>query len=154
VPIFLIRHGHAGSRSKWDGDDDLRPLSAQGRRQAEHLAGLVGDGPVGRLLSSPSRRCAETLAPLCERTGLPVEPVPQLAEGAGGEQAERLLLAIADQNPVACSHGDVIPRVLQRLHASGMRVQTDTVAAKGSLWILRVDGSGAVTHGTYHAPPG
>jgi 8-oxo-dGTP diphosphatase len=80
--------------------------------------------------------------------------VPELAEGSSGEQAERLLLALAAHNPVACSHGDVIPRVLQRLHAAGMRVQTDTVAAKGSLWVLQVDDSGAVSHGTYHAPPG
>jgi broad specificity phosphatase PhoE len=152
VPIFLIRHGHAGSRSQWGGDDDRRPLSAKGRRQAEHLASLVVDQPVGRLLASPSRRCAETLGPLCARTGLVVEPVAELAEGTGGETAERFLLAIADQNPVACTHGDVIPRVLQRLHAAGMRVQTDTVAAKGSLWVLRVDAKGAVTHGTYHSP--
>jgi 8-oxo-dGTP diphosphatase len=154
VPIFLIRHGHAGSRAKWGGDDDLRPLSAQGRRQAEHLAGIVGDAPVGRLVASPSRRCAETLGPLRERTGLTVESVEELAEGTGGAKAERFLLSIADQNPVACSHGDVIPRVLQRLHASGMRVQTDTVAAKGSLWVLDLDDSGAVTAGTYHAPVG
>jgi 8-oxo-dGTP diphosphatase len=152
VPIYLIRHGHAGSRSGWEGDDDLRPLSAQGRRQAEHLAGLVGDAAVGRLVASPSRRCAETLGPLGRRTGLTVESVEELAEGASGETAERFLLSIAAENPVACSHGDVIPRVLQRLHASGMRVQTDTVAAKGSLWVIDVDGTGAVTRGTYHAP--
>ena len=31
VPVYLIRHAHAGSRSGWDGDDDRRPLSPKGR---------------------------------------------------------------------------------------------------------------------------
>ena len=33
--ILLVRHGKAGSRSQWDGDDDERPLSSSGREQAD-----------------------------------------------------------------------------------------------------------------------
>jgi broad specificity phosphatase PhoE len=152
VPIYLVRHAHAGSRGSWHGDDDLRPLSAQGRRQTEHLLSLLADEPVGRLFSSPTRRCTETLEPLARRMGRPIETADELAEDADPEEAERFLLAHAPENPVACSHGDLIPRVLHRLHAAGMRASADTIAPKGSMWMLAVDDGGAVVTGTYHAP--
>jgi broad specificity phosphatase PhoE len=153
VPIFLVRHAHAGSRTRWEGDDELRPLSAKGRLQAEHLAELLADRPTGPLYSSPSRRCIETLEPLATRTGQTIEIGQTLDEGSSGHDAERFLLDHAAENPVACSHGDVIPRVLQRLHAAGMRTADDTFAAKGSLWVLDVDHAGKVVRGTYF-PPG
>jgi broad specificity phosphatase PhoE len=153
VPIFLVRHAHAGSRSRWEGDDRLRPLSGKGRRQAKHLLDVLKDNPTGPLYSSPARRCTETLEPLAALTGRPIEIVDELDEGNTGVAAERFLLARSGENPVACSHGDVIPRMLQRFHASGMRAEDDSYPAKGSLWVLDVDESGAVVRGTYHPPP-
>jgi broad specificity phosphatase PhoE len=152
VPIYLIRHAHAGSRAHWDDDDARRPLSAKGRRQAEHLAEVLAGHRIGRLFSSPAHRCLETMAPLARRLGLPIEPVHALDEGSGGEAAERFLLVHAADNPAACSHGDVIPRVLHRLHAAGMSASHDTSAAKGSVWVLDVDNAGEVVSGTYHTP--
>jgi broad specificity phosphatase PhoE len=152
VPIFLIRHAHAGSRSGWQGDDLTRPLSARGRAQADGVRDLLAGRSIGRLFSSPSHRCLETLEPLARHFGRDIEPVDELAEGASGETAERFLRAHAAESPVACSHGDVIPRVLHRLHAAGMRAATDTCAAKGSVWVLDADRTGAVVSGTYLAP--
>jgi hypothetical protein len=34
MSVLLIRHGHAGTRQEWDGEDHLRPLSARGKREA------------------------------------------------------------------------------------------------------------------------
>ena len=152
MAIFLVRHAHAGSRSRWEGDDSLRPLSAKGRRQAEGLLELLTDDATGPLYSSPSRRCTETLKPLAERTGRSIEIVEELDEGNTGVDAERFLLEHADENPVACSHGDVIPRILQRLHAAGMRSDDDIYPSKGSLWVLDVSPRGTVVRGTYHPP--
>jgi broad specificity phosphatase PhoE len=148
VPIFLIRHAHARTRSRRDVDDSRR-LSTKGRVQAGHVRDLLADRPVGRLFSSPSRRCVETLEPLAQRTGLSIETVDALQEGATGAAAERFLRAHAAENPVACTHGDVIPLVMRRLRARGMAV--DTLAAKGSVWVLDLDDWPAVT-GTYHPP--
>jgi 8-oxo-dGTP pyrophosphatase MutT (NUDIX family) len=39
--LLLVRHGRAGSREQWDGDDDARPLDDKGRAQAEALARLL-----------------------------------------------------------------------------------------------------------------
>jgi broad specificity phosphatase PhoE len=152
VPIYLVRHAHAGSRSRWDGDDTLRPLSGKGRRQTDHVRDLLADRPVGRVLSSPYQRCIETVEPVARVAGVAVEPVALLGEGAAAADVVRFLLELAPQNPVACSHGDVIPGVLRRLHATGMRADAGNIAAKGSVWILDLDDRGAVVGGSYHAP--
>jgi broad specificity phosphatase PhoE len=152
VSIFLVRHAHAGSRSRWEEDDSLRPLSAKGRRQARHVLDLLRAAATGPLYSSPSRRCIETLEPLAELTGRPIKTVDVLDEGNTGTAAERFLIKHARENPVACSHGDVIPRVLQRLHAAGMRTDDDIYPAKGSVWVLDVNDKGSVVRGTYLPP--
>src|ERR1039457_1929422 len=41
VPCILLRHSGAGSKESWPGDDLLRPLDAQGLRDAEGLARLL-----------------------------------------------------------------------------------------------------------------
>ena len=54
--ILLIRHGRAGKRSAWAGDDSLRPLDTKGRRQAAALPALLAGFGIERILSSPYRR--------------------------------------------------------------------------------------------------
>ncbi|MGE5764485.1 MAG: NUDIX hydrolase, partial [Mycobacterium leprae] len=39
--IVVVRHGRAGRRRDWTGDDRARPLDAQGQAQAEALAPLL-----------------------------------------------------------------------------------------------------------------
>ncbi|MDP9184804.1 MAG: NUDIX hydrolase, partial [Actinomycetota bacterium] len=41
-PIFLVRHAKAASRGAWREADDLRPLTADGLRQAERLRDHLG----------------------------------------------------------------------------------------------------------------
>ena len=44
-----------GERDAWDGDDDQRPLSDRGRRQAEALATTLAPYHMTRVVSSPDR---------------------------------------------------------------------------------------------------
>src|SRR5918996_824199 len=39
--VLLLRHGRAGERSSWEGDDRRRPLDELGMRQAEELVRLL-----------------------------------------------------------------------------------------------------------------
>ena len=157
VTIWLVRHAHAGSRTRWSGDDDARPLSDRGRAQAAAVATSLAEAPVGELLSSPSQRCVESLEPLGEALGLEVQLSSLLAEGGSGSKARALLLERAaalgpDHDLVACSHGDIIPAVLRRLERDGMRAPRPDVVQKGSIWELTVRG-GKVVAGTYHGVP-
>ena len=78
---YLVRHGEAGDRHAWHDPDELRPLTEEGWRQAKALVDLLADAEIDRLLSSPYVRCVQTLEPLAEARGLPVETTPVLAEG-------------------------------------------------------------------------
>ncbi|MGZ4717068.1 MAG: SixA phosphatase family protein, partial [Acidimicrobiales bacterium] len=73
MPVYLIRHAHAGSRAGWGGDDDARPLSPKGRAQTTGLTTWLADQPVDEVRSSPSARCRQTVEPLAASHGLEVE---------------------------------------------------------------------------------
>lgn len=156
VPIFLVRHAHAGKRSQWEGDDRLRPLSDRGWDQARWLASTLAAEPIGRILSSPFLRCTQTVDPLAAQLGAAVETCERLAEDADPDDALDVLLGLAPHHGVACSHGDLIPELLHRLTASGMAVEGPLDHRKGSVWVLDVDREGdgvRVTRGRYLPPP-
>ena len=96
--LLLVRHASAGERADFDGPDGLRPLDQRGRAQARRLAEVLPLFGPADLLSAEPLRCQETLAPLADRTGLPVRGVPELGEeafsddpAAGMAVVERLL---------------------------------------------------------------
>jgi 8-oxo-dGTP diphosphatase len=155
VTVYLVRHGHAASRSRWLGDDDRRPLSATGVLQAEYLVTLLGHADIKQICSSPSVRCTETVAPLARKLGLEIVECQELTEGAEPEDAVTFLLqqahAAAPGDVVICSHGDLIPRVIRRLAASGTRTIDPNLAQKGSVWELNYDGQ-TVVEGRYLPP--
>lgn len=138
MTIFLLRHAHAGKRSEWTTDDRLRPLSERGVNQSKLLADVVGDLVVGRIISSPYVRCIQTVTPLAEKYQLSIEESDAFAEGADGDEAYRLLLELDAHDGVACSHGDVIPDLLQRLVADGMDTDGPLLDHKGSAWIIEL----------------
>ncbi len=115
TPLVLVRHGLAGSRQEWEGDDDERPLDEVGRMQAEVLAdALAGYRPV-ELISSTSRRCVQTLEPYAESTGLEIRQERLLSETYHDPRAALRLASKAiasDQATVLCSHGKVLPELI------------------------------------------
>lgn len=153
VPIYLIRHAKAGSRSTWEGDDRDRPLVADGRKQANGLAVLLAPLQPSVLLSSPYLRCIQTLEPLGESCGLTVNIEPRIEEDS---PLERSLAALEDapDNAVLCSHGDVIPDVLNGLIRRGMFVDVGAPLAlrKAASFILHRE-NGVFTRAEYWSPP-
>jgi len=148
MTVFLIRHAHAGDRSEWNGDDRGRPLSAKGNRTAEGLARALGDRPVMRVMSSPAVRCIETVEPLADKVGMPVETSDLLAEGSDPVEVIRLIRAHKGGDLAICSHGDVIPEVIEILAAEGMDIDGEVGNRKGSFWALELNG--ASSSARYH----
>lgn len=141
MPVLLIRHGHAGSRKDWGGNDRERPLSSKGRRQAANVIAEVSGWGVQRILSSPYTRCAETVTPLAKELGLKVEETQALSEGHG-EEALALARSLANEKVALCTHGDVIADILVPI-ADEDRVDLGSRPRqqKGSVWVLEADGS-------------
>lgn len=140
MSVFIVRHAKAGSRDKWKGPDDLRPLSKKGKRQAEGLVELLSRRDINRVLSSPSVRCVQTVEPLAKALGLTVEEDAALAEGVAARDVVKLLHQV-DDGTVVCTHGDVIPTMLETLRAEdGLQIASEYPCAKGSTWVLERDG--------------
>ncbi|NUT54699.1 MAG: hypothetical protein HOQ03_01780 [Thermoleophilia bacterium] len=80
MELIVVRHAHADP-----GDpDELRPLSARGREQAQALADkLAADaGPV-LVVSSPLLRARETAATIARASGAEFRVDERLSPGAG-----------------------------------------------------------------------
>lgn len=150
--VYLVRHAKAGSRAAWTEADDLRPLSKNGRRQADALARRFRGVDVERVVSSPSVRCVQTVRPLALDRGLPVEAADALAVGSTLEAVMALLDELSTVPSVVCSHREVIPGILEHIEALGADLHGPREWRKGSVWTLQRR-DGVVTQARYTPPP-
>jgi 8-oxo-dGTP diphosphatase len=105
MPLLLVRHASAGDRDAWEGDDRERPLDERGRKQAVELVERVRPYPIEAILSSPARRCVETVEPLAHARGLEIEQRAELSEERQGTDGTGLVRSLAGRNVVVCGHG-------------------------------------------------
>jgi len=150
--IFLFRHAAAGNRNKWTGDDTKRPITKKGRKQAKSLAESLAKRGIERIVTSPYARCVESVEPLAKLIGAKVEVNNALAEGPDIDAAYDLVDSLIGYNAVLCSHGDVIPAVINRLMWAGLTLDSRFYCSKGSIWEVGVE-SGRFTTGRYIPPP-
>ena len=136
--IYLVRHAAAGRRKDWKGDDLKRPLSNRGWKQAKEIGAFLADAQVERLISSRYTRCRQTLEPAAGLLGLKVENHEALFEGNSAKETMKLLKKAGDSSVALCSHGDIVPAVLERLQSNGTDLEDDIQFAKGSIWAIDV----------------
>ena len=125
--LVLVRHARAVKRSVWnrpkkrtaEQDEATRPLTGDhGRARARALAPILAAYGVGRAISSPWRRCCDTMAPYCRAAGLKLELEPAITEHAHAKapKATRKVVEKAlrmREGPVAlCTHRPVLPAVM------------------------------------------
>jgi 8-oxo-dGTP diphosphatase len=147
VTIYLVRHAKAGNRRDWKGEDDLRPVSPSGQRQADAIADTLTNVGVERIVSSPYVRCRQTVDPLALRLRLPVELSDALAEGAPVSETVRLIDKFVMETTVLCTHGDIVDNVLEYLRDRGVPLD-DHRDEKGSIWVLETSDT-EITAGHY-----
>ncbi|MGB2694848.1 MAG: histidine phosphatase family protein [Dehalococcoidia bacterium] len=164
LTVDLVPHMDAGDRTLWRGDQNERPLSELGLRQAAAFADALAGEPVNALYSSPALRCQQSIEPLATRFGLTVEILPQLSEevwrapdGWDGERNSGAnvaafgagsVLAAAEQirqehpegHVVACSHGNTIPAFVAALIAAHDLRGVGESTHRGQWYRLRFEG--------------
>ena len=156
--VLLVRHGKAGEREHWHGDDDLRPLTAAGHRQATELAVLLALFGPSAVYCAPPVRCRQSVQPLADSLGVPVVALPRLSETgywrdpAAGRECFLELAARAPAS-VVCSQGGVIPDLVCAL-AGGTALDEHGAppSRKGSTWVLSMRGVRCVA-ADYYDPP-
>ena len=104
MPLLLVRHASAGDRDEWEGDDRERPLDDRGSTQAEELVERLRPYPIDAILSSPARRCVQTVEPLARARGLEIELRPELGEERQSAGVA-LVRSLAGCDVVVCGHG-------------------------------------------------
>lgn len=154
--VHLLRHANAGSRKDWSGDDRSRPLNRKGTRQAEAIAERLTPQGVDRIFTSAYDRCVQTVEPLSERTGVPIEPLDGLAESSPLSEVLETIERLSGLEVVMSSHGDMIPAILRDLEGKGMELESPTGVfdcKKGSIWEVIVE-DGTPARAIYRPPPG
>lgn len=73
--FYLIRHAHTVFTP-----DENRPLSHRGKRDGERIAGILRQLPIDQIYSSPYGRAFQTVEPLANQLGLPIQIEPDLRE--------------------------------------------------------------------------
>jgi 8-oxo-dGTP pyrophosphatase MutT (NUDIX family) len=139
--VLIVRHGTAGSKSRYKGDDRKRPLDKHGRAQAESLVGILLAFGADKLYAADRVRCRQTLEPLAEELGATIEDESALTEESYSDSRKsarnRLLeIAAAGGTPVICTQGKVIPDLISWwCERDGVRPDKSR-NRKGSTWVM------------------
>lgn len=157
VPLIVLRHASAGSRSSWGGADLARPLDAGGAADADRLAWLLGCFGGGRVISSAAERCVATVRPFAALTGAKIEIEPLFTVGvqaaAEAVALRAAALATEDGPVVACAHRENLPLLLAAVCARlDARPPGGRALRKGRFWVLHV--AGGVLAGAERHHPG
>ncbi len=98
--ILLLRHGCTpqGREHVFRGLTD-DPLGTLGVRQARAVAECLEQAPIARLVSSPLRRARQTIEPLAERLGCPIEIAEGLNDMDFGDWEGRSLDELEESDP-------------------------------------------------------
>jgi 8-oxo-(d)GTP phosphatase len=140
--VLLVRHAEAGQRETWPGDDQLRPLTDEGRAQAKALRTLLPLFGAARVYSAPPWRCRQSVEGLAADLGVPISTEPRLSETgyqANPAASRHRLVEIATEPggpAVVCSQGGVIPDLVRALTGSAGLTLPDVPSRKGSYWGL------------------
>jgi 8-oxo-dGTP diphosphatase len=157
MPLIMLRHASAGSRSGWGGADLARPLDARGAADADQLAWLLRCFGVDRVISSAAERCVATVRPFAALTGAKIEIEPLFTVGAqvSPEAVALRAAALASQDcpVVTCAHRENLPLLLA---AASARLDAPPPGGrplrKGRFWVLHVAPGGALACAERHHP--
>ncbi len=94
MKLFFLRHGLAGEKSAWHGDDAKRPLTTEGitkmKRTAKTLAAL--DLNLDVIVTSPLVRAKQTAEIVAKKFKCPLVEDQRLALGFNDNQLKEILL--------------------------------------------------------------
>jgi len=143
--VLVVRHGTAGRKARYHGDDRLRPLDKRGRAQALSLVPQLLAFGASSVYAADRARCRQTVEPLAEELGVPISMEPALTEeayAADPDAAHERMLAIAalGGTPAICTQGRVIPHLIDWwCRRDGVKPDKSR-NRKGSTWVLSLAG--------------
>jgi 8-oxo-dGTP diphosphatase len=151
--LTLIRHGDAGSRSRFSGPDEERPLTVLGHRQAAELARQLV-APFVAVVSSPAVRCVATVEPIAALRGLSVETDVALRESSTASRCLAALIGRAESaggDVVGSTHGPIFEEILATLDPAIGAPRRTSIPKAGRIELV-VDRGAIVSVATFPSP--
>ena len=141
--LLIVRHGTAGRRSRYKGDDRKRPLDKHGRAQAESLVALLLAFGATDLHAADRVRCHQTMEPLADELSTDIHDEPALTEEAYANHPKRarqrvLDIAAKSGTRVICTQGKVIPDLIAWWSQRDGAKPDKSRNRKGSIWVLSI----------------
>ena len=148
--MIVLRHARSRKRSAWKGPESARPLTPAGELQAHNLVPMLAAYGVEEVITSPWERCAATVRPYLEATGIGAELRPELTEDAHARRARpvrelvRKELSRRNVPVVVCTHRPVLPTVVTEIakrtpHRIMRQVpESDPWLKKGEMLVVHV----------------
>jgi 8-oxo-(d)GTP phosphatase len=132
APVLVVRHGTSRPRDSWPQADADRPLISAGRRQANGLVPLLACWRPERVLSSPWKRCLDTVEPYATAAGLAVRTKGSLSEEGAHRspgRTRRNIHRLLDRGRPAllCTHRPVLAEVFGVVRAACLPGAADGV---------------------------
>lgn len=153
-PLIILRHAKAVKRSDFTGEDDGdRPLSGRGRRQSKIITEVLEGFGVEHVISSPMRRCQETVKRFVKHQSATPTLVDAISEWGYEQNPEDLdpAIELAMNNPaptVLCSHRPVLDAILDTVARLG---GISTTERTEGIWSTKLSpGSFVVVHRAFH----
>src|SRR5436190_21220468 len=115
--LYLLRHAHAGDPERWEGDDDLRPLSDKGRRQSERLGSVLAGWKEAPdvFVTSPRVRAVQTAELVAAELGARVVTDDRLAGPLDAAVAAEIAAAHGAELPCLVGHDPDLSYLLGEL---------------------------------------
>lgn len=120
--LIVLRHAKATPRSDWTLSEKKRPLLPEGEQQAKRLANLLAAFGPKRVVTSPWKRCHDTVVPYAKLRKRAIVERGQLTEASNAKGPRKTKNVIEDlledsKTAVVCTHRPALPNVLDALAA-------------------------------------
>jgi 8-oxo-dGTP diphosphatase len=155
-PLIVLRHAKAMARSDWKGgkviDDGKRPLHEFGKSQAQALIKPLTAFGVKHVVTSPWKRCRDTVLPFTTKRKLKIVERSQLSELGNSKRPSRtnnVVEDVIDENKasVICSHRPSLPTILKSLAAHApaelrTSIESATSLRPGQMLVVHINRTG------------
>lgn len=95
--LLLVRHGKAESRKTWQGSEATRPITPLGAAASYALGRELACYAPNKIMSSPWKRCLETVAAFAHDSSLPIEKIAELTEDHHENQPKSTLSVLINE---------------------------------------------------------
>jgi 8-oxo-dGTP diphosphatase len=146
--LIVLRHAKATPRSDWKGEEAKRPLLPEGLAHAKALPTLLAAYGPKVLITSPWKRCHDTIAPYAKQSKKTLVERSQLTELSNKRRPVSTKKVVegllgASKSGLICTHRPALPSVLEPLSQSAkpdLRDQILEVAAlrPGDFAVIRL----------------